>query len=243
MRSNAKTGLIGCVGALALAGMALAGPKQLTFDNVDAWGGGGAGGPFEVDPSGFDSAPQGLGEHGAADGRFITFCVERNEFVSEGVTYNAEINTAAVSGGVGGGSPDPLDARTAFLYTSFIKGTLGDLMDDAGLDHSFVDEDPASGLALQDAIWAIEQELTSVGAFAQDLIDLADQAVATGGVWAGKGIGNVRILNLTTVNGGAAQDQLVLIPLPVPAALGLVGLLGVGAASWRRRRAEFNGFA
>ena len=37
-----------------------------------------------------------------------------------------DISTEAKNGGVGGGSPDPLDERTAFLYHNFFWGTLKD---------------------------------------------------------------------------------------------------------------------
>ncbi len=211
---------VACV--LAVACAAVAGP-QVKFTNVNAWGGSTGGGPFEVEAIGF--APVGLGLQGAAPGHFITFCVERDEYIANGKTYDVVVNTAAVAGGAGGPSPDPLDSRTAFLYTMFMNGTL------SSLEGDFTYLDPDSGEAMQDAIWALENELSmpSSGSLAGKLVALAQSNVDSGS-WVG--IGNVRIMNLTR-NGQRAQDQLVLIPLPSAAGLAMVGL---GVISIRRRR-------
>lgn len=207
----------------AVSCAAIAGP-QIKFTNVNAWGGTSSGGPFEVEAIGF--TPVGLGLQGAAPGRFITFCVETDEYIKNGYTYDVAFNNAAVSGGSGGPSPDPLDARTAFLYTMFMNGSL------SVLESSFTYLNAASGVALQDAIWYIEEEIAAPagGSLANDLIVLAQSNVVSG-AWTG--IGNVRILNLTR-NGDPGQDQLVLIPLPTAAGMGLFGLATLIGA--RRRR-------
>ena len=228
---------VGVVGAMVTAGAALAGPSQIKFTNVYTWGQTNGGGPFEVQPIGFDQGIEGIGKNGAGAGRFFTFCVERNEHIGGGRTYDAVVNTVADNGGISGGHPDPLDSRTAFLYTAFTKGTIADKLADSGLGSTFAYGTGASGEAIQNAIWFIEGELTNVSGAAKDLVTLADNAVQQGGEWFGKGIGNVRILNLTVPGtGGAAQDQLVMIPLPIPAVMGLVGLLGVGGMVLKRRR-------
>ena len=241
-----KKNLIGLAAAATLACTTLAAPAQLQFVSTDAWGQSDStrgGGPFEVTPIN-QGVIEGLGTNGASTGNYITFCVERNEYIGNGATYNANVNTAADKGGLGGGNPDPLDTRTAFLYAAFLKGTLANKLASAGLG-SFLVGDGASGSALQDAIWAIENELDSEGGrdgirsqLGKDLYDLADAAVIQGGEWFGMGIGNVRILNLTDpVTGETKQDQLVMIPLPASAALALVGLLGVVYISRRRTMA------
>jgi len=235
--------LIGLAAAATFASTTLAAPAQLKFVNTNAWGQSDStrgGGPFEATPIN-QGAVQGLGTNGASAGNYITFCVERNEHIGNGATYNAKVNTVADKGGLGGGNPDPLDARTAFLYTAFLKGTLADKLASAGLS-SFIVGDGVSGSALQDAIWAIENELDAEGGregirsqIGKDMYDLASAAVMQGGEWYGKGIGSVRILNLTDPNtGDTKQDQLILIPLPTSAMLALAGLLGVAYISRKR---------
>jgi len=230
MKRIQKIGLIGMMSAMSIGGASvMAGPSQITFTNAWTWGQTNGGGPFEVEPTGFvDAGLQGLGQNGAGAGRFLTFCVERNEHIGAGHTYDAKINTVADNGGISGGHPDPLDSRTAFLYTMFTNGQLDEKLQGSGAGSTFEYGAAQSGQAIQDAIWFIEGELFSIGSAAQDLAALASDAVKPGGSWYGKGIGNVRILNLTVPgSGGSAQDQLVMIPLPVPAALGLAGLLGL----------------
>lgn len=171
---------------------------------------------------------------------FMTFCVEKNETFSYGHTlWVKAVNTKAVNGGVGGGNPDPLDSRTAYLYTKFRAGTLSNY--DYGNNAAHVDD----GTALQAAIWKIEQEITSfsgysaaVAAQANAWITEAQNAI-TGGTWAG--IGGVRILNLykDAAYTSFAQDQLYLAPIPEPetyamlaAGLGLMGFVA------RRRKQQ-----
>jgi len=245
-----KNILIGLAAVATMASTTLAAPTQLKFANTNAWGQRNSdgspnsdsrgGGPFEVTPINQGDV-QGLGTNGAAAGSYLTFCVELNEHIGNH-TYNAARNTVAKNGGVGGGvnGEDPLDARTAFIYTAFLKGTLASKLAGASLG-TFTVGDAFSGTALQEAIWVIENEIggnTVTSSLASDIVALADAAVAQGGEWYGKGIGNVRILNLTDVNDGSAkQDQLILIPLPMSALLGLIGLVGVGYVSRRRMMA------
>lgn len=208
---------------LAVSGLAAAGP-QVKFLDTDPWSGTSAGGPFELQAINF--TPVGLGLHGAQANAFMSFCVEKNEYISNGKTFNVEFNTAAVGGGFGGGNPDPLDEETAFLYTMFMNGSLSTLVG----DFSYLDG--ASGDAMQDAVWYFEQENSAPadGSLADKLVDLASGAVDSGS-WSG--IGNVRIMNLTKLGGGDAQDQLVMIPLPSAAGL---ALMGFGTIAIRRRR-------
>ncbi|MFW5653119.1 MAG: VPLPA-CTERM sorting domain-containing protein [Planctomycetota bacterium] len=212
---------------------------QITFVSVKAWGGNGRGGPFEVagNPASLHTA---TGKWGAESGNFVTFCIERNEHIREGRTYDVNINDRAIMGGEGGGNPDPLDTRTAFLYTQFLEGTLADGFNNwSGSTKTFEYFDHKSGIALQDAIWTIEDEDPDYKQkkFAEELVAYADEAVAEGGIWFGKGIGNVRVLNLYE-NGEHAQDQLTFVPLPAPVAMAVVGLAGAGFMSRRRRAAE-----
>ena len=130
------------------------------------------------------------------------------------------------------GGADQLDAETAYLYTAFMKGTLsGELFAFDGSVFTYQTE--PSGSALQDAIWFSEDEISQAAldsnALAKSLYDLAVSKVANN-FWSG--IGNVRILNLTK-NGYDRQDQLIIIPLPGAAGMGLAGL---GMVAIRRRR-------
>jgi hypothetical protein len=188
--------------------------------------------------------------------KFETFCIEDNETVSGGTaSYYAVVNTSAVKGGadashgsVLGGNPlygtvesenygDPLDPRTAYLFTQFMNGTLS--------NYNFngtVAQRKASAGQLQVAIWFIEQEFTEVAGHSENTqadlwIAEAQNAIDTG-AWSG--LGQVRVLNLygsyNSSNGtvsGLAQDILVLAP--VPGAL-LLGLFGLGAAGLKLRK-------
>lgn len=228
-----KMMFFGVAGAAAISGAAFAGPTQLQFHNLTTWGQTNLGGPFEVEPTGFGSGVQGLGQNGAAAGRYLTFCVEFNEHVGRS-TYDAETNTEAINGGIGGGNPDPLDARTAFLYTSFLTGTLADKL--FAFNGDIISYGTSGmGEAVQDAIWYVENEIDNISGVAANIVAMAVAAVGQNGEWFGKGIGNVRILNLTDPNtGDNRQDQLVLIPLPSTALLGLAGLFGMGVLLRRR---------
>jgi hypothetical protein len=194
------------------------------------------GGEFTLTPSGIPSVPNGV--------PFQTFCVETNEYINIGGTYYVNVNTAAVLGDGGkkaGGNPltgglgDPLDARTAYLYTQFRAGTL------AGYNYTAGAGRAASAGALQNAIWVIEQETGKVLETdqARAFKAAADAATAPGGEWYAKygadGIGDVRVLNLysDSTRTGLCQDQLVLVP--APAAIGL-GMLGLALVGWLKRR-------
>ncbi len=234
--------LVGLTAAAVLtatfAGVCQAGPGTLQFTDLDKWGQSvwfnvnQNGGPFETIPVGFGSVG-GLGEHGAAAGSYLTFCLELNEPVGVGPVYDGVLNTGAIQGGIGG-SPDPLDARTAFLYTAFLKGTLDDKLD-AFNGGNFNYETSRAGAALQQAIWVIEEEIGSIGilGLASQLLDLADDATDGGGEWDGMGIGNIRVVNMSE-NGLKKQDQLIMIPLPMPVLLGVIGLGGVLLMTRRR---------
>ncbi len=213
-----------------MAGSAMAQVGQdgtVRFDSLNPYGGRNGGGEFNMS---FQS--------GALSGSFITFCIELNENIAVGQTYKYDINTEAIMGGVGGGNPDPLDARTAALYQAFAMGTLAnydyDNSGDGGLSANM--DRRLTAAALQAAIWEIEDERSIEGTDGDARVRaLANFYVDTLSVQlAQQGLGSkVRVLNMWTMNGGHAQDLLVMIPLPGASAMAGLGLLAVGT---RRRR-------
>ncbi len=169
-------------------------------------------------------------------GNFSSFCLEYDEGISQS-SFNYTIDTAVRSGGVGGGSPDPLSAETAELYRRFVSGAITPGVGQSNKDFNN---------AVQDAFWYLEEELGTVdftaataaassthfadmNATAQSLVNLVWGTTAS--------VGRVRALNLTVISSGAdAQSILymVAIPLPGAGAMALAGLFGVAAV--RRRR-------
>jgi hypothetical protein len=175
----------------------------------------------------------------AASGLFETFCVERFENLPFDITdYKADLNTetasqaSAYAGGNHGGFNDPLDARTAYLYTHFINMNLS-------TPYDYVNEanriDDAN--ALQTAIWFIEQEdNTPLLGKALDFYNEANNAVNSG-AWVG--LGDVRILNIYTNTARVDyQDVLVMTSVPLPGGAGMAGaaLAGLGGMVTLRRR-------
>ncbi len=148
---------------------------------------------------------------------FDSFCLERIKYIDFTNPFKWSISTGAIAGGISGGNPDQLDARTAYLYYNFRMNTL-----DIG---NFDKTDAGDANSLQRAIWEIEGEKYSNEAYAfgdtyaKDLIALAQSTINTG-AWAG--LGNVRVLNLVDKYDKNAQSQLTLVP--EPASLLLLGI-------------------
>jgi hypothetical protein len=150
---------------------------------------------------------------------FVTFCLESNEFLEFGVNLTVlSVTDRAIKGGTGGGNPDPLDTRSAYIYYKYRTGN----------PHGW------SGSEVQQAIWWIEEERTANGA-------PTAPAWVTDGTLAGyisaagwTGIGPVRVLNIYyDGQGGGGQD---LLTIPEPGSLMLLGIGLVGLAGAARRR-------
>jgi len=155
-----------------------------------------------------------LGSGGKPD--FYTFCLELNEGLEFNKTYNFTTSDAAEAGGISGGSPDPISEGTAYLYDLFSKGVL--------LNYSFATGNQvanaaraASGRALQNAIWALENEQ------AVDFGNVFIQAVVTefgniAAAMADSTLAGIGVLNPTKITGNRTDPaylrQSVLVNLP-----------------------------
>ena len=152
----------------------------------------------------------------ANNGAFLlrTFCMETNEHVNDSHTFIVGgISDSATLGGSGGPNPDPLDPLTAYLFWEFTQGTLTDI------DGNLYTGTKTDQVDLQRAIWYFEEENGG------ENNRFAEKADSVG--WTD--IGSVRVINLETLNGANAQDQLVVaMPEPATMLLSSLGLLGMG---------------
>jgi hypothetical protein len=204
-------------------------------------------------PGTYPAFPAGSGEYtltpnaelGAlidSNSPFQSFCLEAYELVTIGDTYEAIINDEAIMGdgrwpvgspkyplgeAAGPDGGDLLDSRTAYLYCEFVKGVL------PGYDYTPGPGRENSARNLQTAIWHLEQEVAYkdynlLSPEAQAFVDLAN--LNDPGT-----IGCTRVLNLweNPVGNGKIPHQDMLVCIPEPAT---IGLLGLGALSLLRRK-------
>ena len=225
-------------GLMALATIALLG-SQAVFAQVNISAGNyirfsdgpgaGNGGAFNITSYGSDST----GSAPNAVGSFLSFCVEHNEYMNFSDVFRVDgVSTSAKNGGAGGAvaGADPLDTRTAWLYTQYIENPSALGAVSGWTAASTVDK----GTAMQQAVWFLEQEIAagSMNTLASALV-----TAANGSGWTD--VGRVKILNIKTLAGGVAQDQLYITPVPEPEiyAMMAAGLGLMGFVARRRKQA------
>ena len=172
----------------------------------------------------------------SANGTFKTFCIERIEYIGFNTPYNYSISGGAMQGGVSGGNPDPISFGSAYLYNQFRVGALAGYSSASSTDQT----------NLQEAFWMLEGEITYKAnvyiAAAKSTLSVTDaQMIADG-----NGIYGVKAMNVTTLAGGIAQDQLIKIPVgpdnftPVPDGGTTFAMLGMACASCGLIRRKFS---
>jgi len=194
---------------------------------------------------------------------FQTFCLESGEYIYEPMEVWVSQEDAAGNGYGSGshaykggtGSGDDLNLRTAYLYYQFALGVLEGYVYDTstsmqttvtfGTDSADFYRWETAGV-LQRVIWRLEDEggdwnttqtYYNVDLNRQEERYLADYWFSSLTVPSGFGIGNVRVLQMTTTSSCGAQqlrqDQLYLVPTPAAV---LIGILGLGVAGWKLRK-------
>ena len=170
---------------------------------------------------------------------FHTFCVEQRVF-SPGTTYNVTIDDQVLQQG-----PKPIQPFTKSIYANYV------LAPDSAIGQNTIGDDPHMNRALQALIWDSQGTITGVagqigGTYANNAFAwlTSDEQSAYGAFNAfvqsdlrASDLWMVKALNLWTgdpYTGGDNQSQLCLVvPAPVAALLGVIGLGLVGSIKRR----------
>lgn len=177
----------------------------------------------------YSSSTRDIGNY---DPSFQTFCLETGEFFYPGTTYYVAISNRAIAGGVGSGG-DPISIGTAWLYYMFATGQLNAY----GYDYNSSNRSTFSG-QLQATIWWLEGEANDPGTN-NPFRNLVMNQFSNNPFIDNNRAYPVAVLNVTTTNpGNLAQDQLILVGVPEPSTLILMGagLLGLGLFARKRKK-------
>jgi hypothetical protein len=173
---------------------------------------------------------------------FETFCLEYNETISLGSTYNFKLDIGAINGGVAGAvdpdgngplpKMDRVSLGTAYLYTLFATGALAPY----GYDYPDGDERARDAEKLQKAIWFLEDERTLAEIGANSYVTLVTTKFgSTAAAKADNNFYNVGVINLWNDSGHLKQSQLIMrVPDGGVTSL-MLGLALTALAGLRRR--------
>jgi hypothetical protein len=196
----------------------------------------GSGGEFTVIPDqalfNLNSAYSPLTKNFVQDGSFQTFCVERNEVIAPGTTYDVTFSSVTMFSGV------PLTVGAAYLYQQFALGTLPyNFTDTPAGSRTGYTAPHFSAYELQHAIWYFmgDYSYDQYNVYMNGVVPLPANPFA-----ADNGAHNVSVLNLWAPGqkhdpAHAYQDLLVYMPVPEPTVFALSGL-GFAALLISRRK-------
>lgn len=185
-----------------------------------------------VTRTGFDGIPDAMGgefvAHSSANGTFLTFCLEHSVGVVPGEVYEYTIDDVVLAGGVAGPLGDPISNGTAWLYKSFLDGTLAD-SDGVGL---YAENHDLNAGLLQNAIWSLEGALPwDVTNYYLTIVGPMGTAMAD---YAGS---DIKAMNLWTVGSEATGDvQSMIVRVPDGATTSVLLGLGLISLAFIRRK-------